>query len=494
MPLPEFDSLYSVSDLHLGGGPGPELQIFNRGNLLARTIDLLTVRPAAERVALVLNGDIVDFLAEEDAKVFDPDKASEKLGRIMGDPSFSMVFEALGRFVRTPRRTLVLVIGNHDVELALPGPRDLLVDFLCQGDDAARGRLHLALDGVGWSATVGGARVLCLHGNEADPWNVVDHEALRRAAAQAARGERITAAHDNAGSRLVVNAMNDIKRDYPFVDLLKPETSAAVNILPWIDPGSLRKVWSVVDALSRVPLPESLTRASPAGIEGAHLSEEAMYAALMRSSQTGPGLVDAQRAAAGGTRGGGEAWDDSDALGRGAAVLRPSGHASLLWATLTGMAPAERFRRALSDWLRLDASFAHAAEDEIFKVLDPRVGPEVAFLLAGHTHLARAIERSTGGGYFNSGTWIRLIELTPDDLAPSPGGGVSPRFQAIYDALTAGTMAALDRGVATTRGTVTCLRAESGGGAVGELMTATEQGDSVALVAQPGTRIRAPGR
>ena len=68
-----YDELYVVSDLHMGGeikvknGVTKNLQIFNKGDQLADFIKYLT-QIDDKKVGLVLNGDIVDFLAEENAK------------------------------------------------------------------------------------------------------------------------------------------------------------------------------------------------------------------------------------------------------------------------------------------------------------------------------------------------------------------------------------------------------------------------------------------
>src|SRR5579871_5685593 len=129
--FPEFDELYVISDLHMGGEPGR--QIFRQGTLLGKFIDHLTARDSGLKVGLCINGDTVDFLAEPDASVLDPKGAVKKLRRIIGDPSFKAVWEALGRFVRTANRRLILTLGNHDLELALPWVQDELVRYLADG-------------------------------------------------------------------------------------------------------------------------------------------------------------------------------------------------------------------------------------------------------------------------------------------------------------------------------------------------------------------------
>jgi len=94
--VPEFDELYVISDLHLAGAKG--FQIFGSTNELAAFIDWIRDRPAA-KIALVINGDTVDFLAENGSKYFDPHGANEKLDRIVRDDSFKPVFDALTQFV-----------------------------------------------------------------------------------------------------------------------------------------------------------------------------------------------------------------------------------------------------------------------------------------------------------------------------------------------------------------------------------------------------------
>src|SRR5262249_19849787 len=113
----------------------------------------------------------------------------------------------------------------------LPEVQENLLDRICGDDDAARGRVRIAMDGTGYTCMVGGRRVLCIHGNAADPWNVVDHDALRAFIKAQNEGSEPQPLTPCAGTRLVIDVMNGIKRHYPFVDLLKPETVAVPNVL-----------------------------------------------------------------------------------------------------------------------------------------------------------------------------------------------------------------------------------------------------------------------
>ncbi len=131
--LPAFDELYVVSDLHLGGPPG--FQIFNSGAELKRLIDHLRRTSPDRKVGLLINGDFVDFLAELPARHFDPAGAIRKLNRVAReDPAFTPVFDALRRFAETKNRRLIINLGNHDLELALPWVSACLLDILSGGN------------------------------------------------------------------------------------------------------------------------------------------------------------------------------------------------------------------------------------------------------------------------------------------------------------------------------------------------------------------------
>ena len=74
-----------------------------------------------------------------------------------------------------------------------------------------------------------------MHGNEVDAWNVTDHEAIRRIGKKLTHGRAVEPWVPNAGAQLVIDVMNSIKKTYPFVDLLKPETNAVLPALLALD-------------------------------------------------------------------------------------------------------------------------------------------------------------------------------------------------------------------------------------------------------------------
>src|SRR5439155_24466617 len=86
------------------------------------------------------------------------------------------------------------------------------------------------------------------HGNRNDAWNSVNFDGLRRyRSVLSRRQERFPDAefHPPPGSRLVERIMNPIKTDYPFIDLLKPETEAAIPLLLALEPSLARDIETI---------------------------------------------------------------------------------------------------------------------------------------------------------------------------------------------------------------------------------------------------------
>ncbi|WP_245678625.1 metallophosphoesterase [Chondromyces crocatus] len=500
-----LDQIHVVSDLHLGGIPGH--QIFNQGHALAAVIDHLGREARHRRVGLVLNGDIVDFLAAEGATYLDPLGAVDKLEVIFDDDAFKPVWDALARFVLGPGAVLVLVLGNHDVELALPEVTERLVQRIAGSDEAARSRVRLGMDGSGYACEIGGRRVHCVHGNQVDPWNPVDFAALGKVVRAIEAGEMPPRWEPNAGTRLVVDVMNDIKLDYAFVDLLKPENVPVPAVLL----GLPAKYRTSLFSFARIAVRRLYDQGRlSAGFLGGGIDEGMAMDPI--DGQRALDILTRPEIWAAGTRSGSSTTAETpvrpvdwlrQACEDDAAGLRPTdvvltggderlGISRILLDRARGRDARESLRDALARYLKDDQSFSFGAEDETFVALDKSVG-EADFLVAGHTHLARMIPRRAASGfYFNSGTWIRLIQLTGSMLTQE---GFTP----IYDALRAGSLEALDviPQLVMQRRTVVSIWAE-GEEVVGELRAALpapspgHDPNEAPWRPEPGTRVRLP--
>jgi UDP-2,3-diacylglucosamine pyrophosphatase LpxH len=424
------DTLHVISDLHLGGEEG--FQIFRCGKEFERLTETIISEAEAGSVGLVVNGDFVDFLAESSAEFFAIYSAEAKLKRILADPAFAPVTTGLRRLLSTPNVVVAINLGNHDLELALPWVRRCLTTLLTEDDPVRRGRLVLAFDGVGIRCMVGIATILCLHGNEVDAWNVTNHEVIRKIARDVTRGLPVETWIPNAGTQLVVSVMNEVKRCYPFVDVLKPETGAVLPVLFALDPALAKKVSGLVGTLPRrtaddtrlrmgwlgetpaatVQAPDQ-TVGPPLDLSGSgRIDRAAMARALMDQAETRHlAGDDALSLVTAGQRG--------DNLGFGSATF----------AYLVGKPKVEVLRRAL-DGLDTDQSFNPFAEDDTYREIDKLVGGSVDFIVTGHTHLRRALPRRNGSGrYYNSGTWAALMQIDRD-VRQDPDG-----FRNLFESL-----------------------------------------------------------
>ena len=231
-------TIFVISDLHLGGEPGPNgsvgFQMCPPANQarLAEFIEGLPLRQPQKDVRLILAGDIVDFLAESEWAAFTLDKneAHTKLQRIIRNTQ--PVWTALKGFI-AHGGGLTLMLGNHDIELCLPGVRHLLLETLGEG------RVEFLYDNEAFSF----GPVLIEHGNRYDEWNAVPYGALRRVRSQLSRGMTAQLFPALPGSQLVVEVMNRLKADYSFIDLLKPEDAGVLPIVAALGAGSVRDLW-----------------------------------------------------------------------------------------------------------------------------------------------------------------------------------------------------------------------------------------------------------
>ena len=125
---------FVISDLHLGGRPpdeqgGPAFQLCSSYRELADFIRWTSTQSHGGRLELVINGDFVDFLAEDSlgAKPWDAseDEVVAKLDLIVERTRVGGrgPFDALREFSSADRRVVIL-LGNHDVELSLPKVRN----------------------------------------------------------------------------------------------------------------------------------------------------------------------------------------------------------------------------------------------------------------------------------------------------------------------------------------------------------------------------------
>ena len=441
--------VYIISDLHIGGAypvppqPGERgFRICTRALELAQFVDALAGRPiGAARIELVINGDFVDFLAERRAPpaewsafVATPGAAVQMLREIVARDR--ALFDALGKLLARGHE-LTLVLGNHDIELALPQLRRALADIL--GSDTFR----FLYDGEAY--VIGDA--LIEHGNRYDAFNVVDHDRLRRYRSLLSRGQPIPAEHEfeaPAGSRMVAEVMNPIKGRYKFVDLLKPEVEATIPLLLALEPGlrsKLARVLPIAAQASRHTLKEDALPSmggdisaagdqanEPVGGDMGGMQAPALSAAVpeerrlndalekVLGTQTGPFLSALETQSRPVDQVGGD-------IASGAEML--SSAVGLLSLLVSGSASLEKRLPALLQAVRVlqnDRTFDRDFEaPSVYTRAAEQLARDGGFshVIFGHTHLARDLTLANGARYLNSGTWADLVQFPKDILSGS---------------------------------------------------------------------------
>lgn len=381
-------SLFVISDLHLGGAPGPEgatgFQIISQAGR-ARLADFLAFvtnqRGAGRDVHLIVAGDIVDFLAEESFAVFTDDRdARKKLERIF--QRTEDVWTGFAELTQAGIR-LTLLLGNHDIELSLPGTRQLLLERL------GAGRVEFIYDN---QAYVDGP-VLIEHGNRYDAWNIVSHDSLREVRSALSRAEAPPKFESPVGSHLVCEVMNRLKMQYPFVDLLKPEDAAVLPLLAVLAPSL------VSDMMKLVPLwrKQAQVKFDGAGlpVDAANIAaEEALDESMIELAQE---LAYGDVASIG-------AFDDMKG------ILE-------LWQLRRSTADEVHQLKRLYRALRARADHTWHAfnvnrESEVY-LAPARAAAARGFrvVVFGHTHLAKRVPLQDGSIYLNSGTWADLMQV-----------------------------------------------------------------------------------
>jgi UDP-2,3-diacylglucosamine pyrophosphatase LpxH len=389
-------NLYVISDLHLGGAPGsdsrPGFQICppRTQALLARFIDRLPAPAASTDVRLVLAGDIVDFLAEQPFQAFtgDPAAVRTKLAQIFDRTA--PVWDALRSFVAERKGAVTLMLGNHDIELALPGARQLFLDRV------GPGRVDFIYDNEAFTC----GPVLVEHGNRFDEWNAVPHGALRRVRSQLSRALPLLPEFPALpGSRLVVDVMNPLKQQYAFIDLLKPEDAAALPIVAALGAGGVREVWQFFQKYRQTWAVDFDENREP-------LSEEYIGA----GDQSDQHMFDLAQDIAGG--------GDASQVGAVGDFLKGVAGA------VTDKVRQAR-REALFKAVRGSAG-KHRDAFDVGKETDTYLVPArtaaasgFQVVVYGHTHLAKRIGLGAGGTalpvYLNTGTWADLMRI-PDSI------------------------------------------------------------------------------
>lgn len=434
--------VYVISDLHLGGREpakgDPGFRMMPRQKHLACFIRLLAGRVSDKaRVELVIAGDFVDFLAEEypDEGAWspfwaEPGDALQVFKRVLDRPGDREVFEALGALLAAGG-DLTVMLGNHDLELSLPEVRAYAEEVL--GARQARGHLRWVLDNE--ALLVGDTIVE--HGNRYDRANRVDHDRLRALRSARSRwrfsDEATADFKPPPGSTFVAEVMNPLKRQLPFIDLLKPESEPLFALVLALKPEARDHIFELV----RFAVRRARVCDGEAGMprERAHIASheqeplevdpvDVLLDALGATGEERAGLAEVIRE---------EPTAERAAIGAGAAaakgvlaglvtvgtVLPYRSRLALVRRALKVLAGDDTFDRTKET----NAPILAAAE----ALGTPRVAAELGTMphpvgrvhavVFGHTHHAKQLPLESGATYLNTGTWAELMRFPPELLA-----------------------------------------------------------------------------
>jgi UDP-2,3-diacylglucosamine pyrophosphatase LpxH len=455
-------SVYVISDLHLGGAyPDPNtkgdrgFRICTHSAEVTAFIASLTAKPTDPSVELVINGDLVDFLAESDGVskwspfTQDPADAVRKFKAIAGRDS--NIFGALKDFLARGHK-LVLLLGNHDIELSLPAVREALIDLI-----DARGKNFVFLyDGEAYRA----GDALIEHGNRYDAWNMVDYDGLRRIRSLQSRGLPVPediGFRPPAGSFMVATVINPIKTAYTFIDLLKPETAATVPLVLALEPGyrgTIAKA-AVIKFQSREHKLESAAMPAFGGdisAAGGTVQDFGSDISSMGGPSGGNGAdraLDAELSRVMGTDA--QQFNSSlQTLSTGSSIGSDISAMSVIERGLSfiGLLTAKAHTDAAGRLPLLLTAFQPLLKDQTF---DPTIetAPEyinaakelakngIKHVVFGHTHLPKRIGLPGGGFYLNSGTWANVLKFPREILSGSHDEALE-KLKHFADMMTAG--------------------------------------------------------
>jgi len=466
--------IYVISDLHLGGAPPEQTDQGETAGFqmcppqsrrrLARFIHHVRSAHPGEPTELVINGDFVDFLAEEAVEgspappaaiagqfaafTADPSLAVRKFRRVVRRtdeeaPPGERVFEALRDFVGQGH-TLTILLGNHDLELSIPAVRHALMEILTQGRPAC---VEFLYDG---EAYVQGD-LLIEHGNRYDGWNAVAYGVLRAYRSALSRNEPQQIQFvPPPGSRLVTEIMNRLKKDYKFIDLLKPENEALIPVLAALAPDVVPYLKKIVFLLGLGAEKRAL-ELEPGGVpvDAMHIAD-GQSTAVAKAEGFSPFVLgdpvaqetiakshellaqaEAEWAAES------EAGEETH-IAEGQPGLKQRVRGGL--AILNQLLPFShntyaKLRKSLLSYREtIGATFDWTSESPRYLKAAARLAEGRRIVVFGHTHLAKRRTLETGGLYLNSGTWCPTIQL-PTDLYSPEKSDVLPAIKQFLEAL-----------------------------------------------------------
>jgi UDP-2,3-diacylglucosamine pyrophosphatase LpxH len=281
------DEAWIISDLHLGAGDWPGLEDFRDDGLLVEWLG----RDEKRDGTVVVNGDFIDFLQIPSERpdpglsqwvLWDEATSVDKLHRCF--EAHAAVFDALRDF-NLGGGTLLFTIGNHDLDLGWSKVKDEL--RVRVGD--TNGAIPIELEHTVFE------RVHVEHGHRFTGENrpKVFDQFIHRIERDGQ--EPLEVLECVWGSRFVLDALNPLEIEHPFIDNVKPTWKLAVHMLrdsEWLAGRRARTLLDMIRFFRRTGIPwrdiagalleEEDASLAPETLERAFAEEEDEWRALVR--------------------------------------------------------------------------------------------------------------------------------------------------------------------------------------------------------------------
>ncbi|RME70208.1 MAG: hypothetical protein D6776_11990 [Planctomycetota bacterium] len=217
-----------ISDQHLGSGhrPGrvnPHESFEHDEKLVEFLRHYSTDFFEDEEVELIIAGDFYDFLAVRTSRGYTTkiteELALEKLAACVA--GHREVHEALASFVQSPRKTLTVLVGNHDMELVFPGVQSAFRRYLT--GDPADPRIRFITDRPAYEFDG-------IHIQHGQQFEAMHHFNFRELTLRRGRG-RAPILNLPWGSQFILRVLVPLKEQRPYLDKVRPFRAYLIRAL-----------------------------------------------------------------------------------------------------------------------------------------------------------------------------------------------------------------------------------------------------------------------
>jgi UDP-2,3-diacylglucosamine pyrophosphatase LpxH len=424
-----------VSDLHISAAPLEDFDEEIEGHFVRFLESDLAVR--LYPVTLVVNGDFLDFVqappyvgpalisATDDGipLCFTESQSCSKLSAIY--ESHQLTFRAISLFLLAmPEHLLVILPGNHDPDFFWPKVRNDFIRFISEKNPELSDQIVFQLHREYRPPEC--TEVWIEHGHQYDPINSFFSGSQSRWSEQTPPifddGE-VKRLYACLGTRFLIECLNDLDAQYPFVDNVKPFSRFLRLFL--VSTGSVHfgplkaaiAAWRVAHYLSQLAIDH------PADLLGIQNIEEKGKVDLILRLKTLARQKDVTFALLN------EAYPSEWDLGL--LLDKPDEQDNILaWlqnnpelikdnsnafaGEVLSLDPSDDSYLSLTKGFSLDetALLMNAAT----KILDPSLDQQATIVVMGHTH--ERVDREHGLNYLNTGSWTRYYRFD-EQTSPS---------------------------------------------------------------------------